>query len=298
MTNSSDPYYTAFMRERKARREIEQLLEDSTRQLYEKNRQLELQISQIKAQQQALLQQEKLATLGSLAAGVAHEINNPLAFVISNIDALFSYSRQLLLATSAHHQRISESQLKMMHDDLPELETDINHGLIRIKDIVKHLLFFARTDSDQPSAITLQDALNLALKLLAPMLKNVRVNQLHSCDAKIWFNPSELNQMLINILVNAVQACEAAPDRQSEISLDMVFDGNVYLKIKDNGCGMNEETQTRMYDPFFTTKPMGKGTGIGMSMVLQIIKKHQCTISAVSELNTGTEICITFPVLN
>ncbi|GAB2909130.1 sensor histidine kinase [Rheinheimera gaetbuli] len=296
MTESSDPYYAAFLRERKARREIEQLLEDSTRQLYEKNQVLERQIRQIKVQQQSLLQQEKLATLGSLAAGVAHEINNPLAFVISNIDVLCRYSNQLISAATDHTLSVPEQQLRMMQEDLPELESDINHGLVRIKDIVKHLLFFGRTDSDQPTQIPLQDVVNLSLKLLGPKLKDVVVHTSVSFGSAVWFNPSELNQMLVNILINAIQACEVVADRQAEITIaEIVSDNKITLTISDNGCGMSEETQTRMYDPFFTTKPVGTGTGIGMAMVLQVLKKHNCSISVHSVINQGSSICIEFP---
>lgn len=296
MTESADPYYTAFMRERKARREIEQLLEDSTRELYEKNQLLEQQIHQIRLQQQSLLQQEKLATLGSLAAGVAHEINNPLAFVISNIDTLFRYSRQLIGASMGQCLPLSEAQLQVVQDDLPELEADVNHGLVRIKDIVKHLLFFARTDTDTATEVNLQEAIELTLKLLGSKLKATILRHDGNGEHRVWFNPSELNQVLVNILMNAIQACEEVGDRPSEIHISLkASNGEIRLNIDDNGCGMSEETQARMCDPFFSTKPVGTSTGIGMAMVLQILKKHNCELSVQSVLNQGTSIAILFP---
>ncbi|MDP5188192.1 MAG: HAMP domain-containing histidine kinase [Alishewanella sp.] len=298
MDDVSNPYYVAYMREKKARREVEQLLEDSTRQLYKKNKLLEQQLLKIQQQQQSIVQQEKLATLGTLAAGVAHEINNPLAFVISNVDTLSSYTSELLNANVHPEQNsITPSTLEMIAEDFPELITDTVQGLTRIKDIVRNLLFFARTDTELMSDMQLRDALELALKLLGPKLKNVLLTQQLDTVTTIPFNSGELNQVLINILVNAIQACESKPDKASEINVSLTQNTtHIILCIKDNGCGMDEETLTKMYDAFYTTKPVGTGTGMGMSIVLQILKQHNCEIDVQSELNIGTVVTLKFPI--
>lgn len=298
MTDESNPYYIAYLREKQARREVEQLLEDNARLLYEKNQLLEQQISQIQKQQQSMIQQEKLATLGTLAAGVAHEINNPLAFVSSNVNTLMSYTSELLtaIAQSSSHS-IKQSTLDMIREDFPELMSDTNQGLVRIKDIIRNLLFFARADIESLSDIPLRDAIELALKLLGPKLKNVMLKSQLENVSIIQFNAGELNQVLINILVNAIQACDTVPDRTSEISVTLQQHADeIILSISDNGCGMTKETLTRLYDPFYTTKPVGTGTGVGMSIVLQIIKQHNCHIQVQSVLDQGTTVSIHFPI--
>lgn len=298
MTDKPDPYLAAYQREKKARIEVEQLLEDSIRQLYERNVLLESQIVQIKNQQKSLIQQEKLALLGTIAAGVAHEINNPLAFVSSNVTTLNAYVSDLLNVIPKDSLNEADTRnINFIMSDLPELISDTEHGLVRIKDIVKNLLFFARTDADQLSEVDLLLAVEIALKLLGPKLKNVLVTQNLQPVPKIIFNSGELNQVLINILVNAIQACEYMTNHTSKIGVDLTQVNNeILLNVTDNGCGMSEEVQQRIFDAFYTTKPVGTGTGIGMSIVLQILEQHDAKIVVKSELNKGTSIQIYFPI--
>jgi two-component system NtrC family sensor kinase len=292
MTDKTNPYYIAYHREKKARAESEQLLEDYTRLVYEKNMLLEQKIEQIKNQQQSLIQQEKLALLGTLAAGVAHEINNPLAFVISNVTTLNSYLSDLM--TVVPHDVLNETEqrnIDFIIGDLPELISDTDQGFNRIKDIVKNLLFFARTEVD------LVNAIEISIKLLGPKLKNILVKQDLQAVVKIPFNSGELSQVLINILVNAIHACEHMPSHAAEISVKLTQqDNEILLSITDNGCGMSTEVQQRIFDAFYTTKPVGTGTGIGMSIVLQILQQHKATIAVKSELNKGTSVQIGFNV--
>jgi two-component system NtrC family sensor kinase len=298
MTDKTNPYYIAYHREKKARAESEQLLEDYTRLVYEKNMLLEQKIEQIKNQQQSLIQQEKLALLGTLAAGVAHEINNPLAFVISNVTTLNSYLSDLM--TVVPHDVLNETEqrnIDFIIGDLPELISDTDQGFNRIKDIVKNLLFFARTDSDQISEVDLVNAIEISIKLLGPKIKNILVKQDLQAVVKIPFNSGELSQVLINILVNAIHACEHMPSHAAEISVKLTQqDNEILLSITDNGCGMSTEVQQRIFDAFYTTKPVGTGTGIGMSIVLQILQQHKATIAVKSELNKGTSVQIGFNV--
>lgn len=295
MNHDDNPYYVAFLREKQARTEVEQLLEASTRQLYEKNLLLQQQISQIQQQQQSMIQQEKMALLGTLAAGIAHEINNPLAFILSNVETFGNYS-QLLLKTVQDPHRQTTEHIMLVAEDLPELISETSEGLARIEAIVKNLLFFARADSDSPSAIQLAEALEFTLQLLQPMLHHTELNKNFLPVAPIRFQLNELNQVLLNIIVNAVQACEAVPERANVIQLHLSqTEQHVICKICDNGCGMSTDTLNRMFDAFFTTKEVGCGTGVGMAIVLRALQQHQCKIEVHSELGQGTEVAIFFP---
>lgn len=298
MSDQHNPYYHAYLREKRARNEIEQLLEDSTRQLYEKNLLLQQQIEQIRQQQQSVIQQEKLATLGTLAAGVAHEVNNPLGFIVSNLETLNNYSQILLRALENNETTlINQQHLQLIQADLPDLFVETHQGLFRIKEIVNSLLFFARTDTEGMSEIHLQQALELSVKLLQPMLHQVELTLDFAPVPSVRFVSNELNQVLLNVLINAVQACEAVTTRKAKITVRLhKAEHHTQLVIADNGCGMSEATQSRIFDAFYTTKPVGSGTGVGMSIVLQLLQKHQCTIQVNSELDVGTEITIQFPL--
>lgn len=297
MDDKDNPFYIAYMREKRARIEVETLLEDSTRQLYEKNLQLQAQIAQIQQQQQSLIQQEKLATLGIVAAGVAHEINNPLAYIISNLETLTSYGRTMLAALDVKPQEpVDMRELDYIKTDVMPLIDDTTEGLSRITDITKKLLFFARTDIVGNSEICLQEAVEFSLKLLKTRLKQVRLSTSFAQVPTIQFNASELNQVLVNIIVNAIQACEEVPTRLATIHITTEqTDVAVVLRVADNGCGISDDTRSKMFDAFYTTKPVGTGTGVGLSIVLQILNQHRCSIDVQSELGEGTEIVIYFP---
>jgi two-component system NtrC family sensor kinase len=297
MSDQNNPYYIAYLREKQARTEVEQLLEASTRQLYEKNLLLKKQIEQIQQQQESVIQQEKLALLGTVAAGVAHEINNPLAFILSNLETLSDYSTTLLHAVNdPASSQGAKHKLTFIAEDLPELIADTSQGLHRISRIVKNLLFFARTDTDSPCEVQLAEALDFTLQLLQPMLHQTELSRDYQPVSPIRFRLHELNQLLLNILMNAIQACAEVPERANAIQLSIQQQGaQVVFTVTDNGCGMSDETLNRMFDPFFTTKAVGTGTGVGMAIVLQALHQHQCSIEVKSAVGIGTEICIRFP---
>ncbi|MCP4598400.1 MAG: GHKL domain-containing protein [Neptuniibacter sp.] len=311
MSKEKDPYEVAYKRERDARLHAEKLLEDKARELYLKNQQLEESFSQLKKQQAIMLNHEKLATLGTLSAGIAHEINNPLAFVSSNIeslqlylksyDRLYQHCKQILdkLPESAQLQLselLKNEDLEYITDDIPELVADTNEGLKRVTEIILNLRSFARTQTSDRCSSDLVAGIESTLKLLNSELKG------HVCIRKnldpipeITCNPNELNQVFLNLIINAKHATQEISN--PTITLSTRVEGqNVIVEISDNGCGMSEELQKEVFVPFFTTKPVGKGTGMGLAIVYSIIQDHQGEILISSEENQGTTFTIKLPI--
>ena len=311
MTNAPNPYKQAYERERKARLEAEHLLEEKSRELYQKNQHLEQSYEQLKKQQALMLQNEKLATLGTLSAGVAHEINNPVAFIKSNVESLkqyfdaynllFTQIKQLLpkLPTDQREyleQQLIDQDIDFISEDIPQLMEDTQEGLQRVKDIVQNLRSFSRAQAGDHGSYDLLEGINSTLKLLQSELKNsVALDITLEPLPKIQCNLNELNQVFLNLILNAKHA---TVDSQSpRISVRSKHDDQyVYIEIADNGCGISEEVQKDIFTPFFTTKPIGQGTGMGLAISHNIIKKHNGEIQLQSKTGEGTTFTIKLPI--
>jgi two-component system NtrC family sensor kinase len=268
-----------------------------------------------------LLQSEKMASIGQLAAGVAHEINNPTGFVSSNLKTLSDYQNDLLSLIREYRQLVSdlketggsgsnlaaiqgnlgridalerEMDLDFMLDDIPNLIEESEEGTERIKKIVIDLKNFAH-----PGEQTLQNAdinqnLDSTLNVVWNELKyKVTVTKEYGDVPPVECYPHQLNQVFMNLLVNAAQAIE----KKGEIKIvTQALDGQVEISISDTGSGIPKENLSRIFDAFFTTKEVGKGTGLGLNMAYNIIQKHKGTIDVESEVGKGTTFRIRIPV--
>ncbi|WP_415890537.1 sensor histidine kinase [Neptuniibacter sp. SY11_33] len=311
MTDAPNPFKQAYERERKARLEAEHLLEEKSRELYQKNQHLEQSYEQLKKQQALMLQNEKLATLGTLSAGVAHEINNPVAFIKSNVESLKQYfdSYNLILAEIKQllprlpedqkgplAQLLIDEDIDFISEDIPQLMEDTQEGLQRVKDIVQNLRSFSRTQASDHGSYDLLEGINSTLKLLQSELKNsVALDISLEPLPKIECNLNELNQVFLNLIMNAKHA---TVDSQNPcVSVRSKHDDQyVYVEIADNGCGISEEVQKDIFTPFFTTKPVGQGTGMGLAISHNIIKKHNGEIQLQSKTGEGTTFTIKLPI--
>ena len=286
----------------------------------EERKRTEEKLQQEKAEQQVLierledahnqlLQSEKMASIGQLAAGVAHEINNPIGFVNSNLGALRQYIQSLLklLATYEQHEaelapesRAAVGALKQeidityLRQDVGDLLTESLGGLQRVKRIVQDLKDFSHVSDSEMQWANLQDGLESTLNVVWNELKyKAEVIKDYGTIPEIECIPSQLNQVFMNLLVNAAQAIK----ERGTITLRTRQEGeNVSIEISDTGSGIPQSIINRVFDPFFTTKPVGTGTGLGLSITHGIIRKHNGQIDVSSEPGVGTTFRIVLPL--
>jgi two-component system NtrC family sensor kinase len=250
--------------------------------------------------QSQLMQLEKMASIGELAAGVAHEINNPVGFVNSNLGTLKTYVEKLLNLVEAYKAgtvtdtRQQEADLSFLRADIADLVKESQDGLERIKKIIANLQNFSHVDEaewqDADLNAGLESTLNVvwnALKYKAAVVRELGQLPLVRCI------PAQINQVLLNLLVNAVQAIE----QHGTITLRSGVDGEwVWLEVADTGSGMPPEVQQRIFDAFFTTKPVGKGTGLGLSLSHEIVTRHGGRFVVSSETGKGSVFRMVLPI--
>lgn len=282
------------------------------RQVEQRTQALQQEIEERKHLESQLVQSEKLASLGQLAAGVAHEINNPVGFISSNLSTLDGYFNQLqqmleayqqaeeTLATGEQHAQLkalrTRLELDFLQDDIPILIHESKEGIGRVAQIVKDLKNFSRVDNDQTwQFANLQQGIDSTLNIVASELKyKADVVKHYAPLPEIECLASQLNQVVMNLVINAAQAM--GPER-GIITLSNGVEGeNVWLEVADNGCGIAPEAIQKIFDPFFTTKPVGEGTGLGLSLSYGIVKKHHGDMSVSSELGKGTTFRVVLPI--
>lgn len=280
--------------------------------------QLELQyqeqaklLNQLKTAQSQLLHAEKMASIGQLAAGIAHEINNPLGFIHSNLQSLQDYLNRLIKAVDFSEKLLqkcgNEIILKLKQDyktraniayikeDGPALLEESLEGISRVSLIIQNLKVFSHVDNTHWQACDVRQIIDSTLTMLSNELKyKINLHVDYATDLSvIQCQPVQLNQVILNILTNAAQSIADKGD----IWITLTAENEVLnLTIKDNGCGIPADILPKVFEPFFTTKDVGQGTGLGLSMAYNVIKQHQGTISLQSQPDVGTTITIHFPL--
>lgn len=295
-------------------------------QLYQLTQNLETQVAQkteeLRSSQIKLIQSEKMSALGNLVAGIAHEINNPVGCIVGNVAAIQSmvddlfhlieqYQKQYPQPSSELEEVIEDIDLDYLRDDIPKLLQALCSSGERIKSISRSLRIFSRAKQDHPQPFNLHEGLDSTLLILRHRLKvqpnrrEIEVIKDYGSLPEIQCFPEQLNQVFMNLLANAIDAINAASEQAQEPELEIyqltihtqAAVDKVVVEISDNGTGIPENIQDRIFEHLFTTKSVDKGTGLGLAIARQIIvDQHQGQITIHSEVGQGTTFKISLPV--
>ncbi|BAY09837.1 GAF domain-containing sensor histidine kinase [Calothrix sp. NIES-2098] len=287
--------------------------------------QLAQALNELRTAQMQIIHAEKMASLGQLVAGVAHEINNPINFIYGNLEHAHQYTKDLLrcLELYRHHypdtvpeiqEFFKKAEIDFLIEDLPKLFQSMQIGSERICEIVASLRNFSRLDEAELKVANIHEGIDSTLMILQHRLKpssdgpSINVSKDYDSLPLIECYPGQLNQVFMNLLSNAIDALDERNARTSPeliaanpseiiISTSAIDDGWIAIRIADNGLGMDEKVLSRLFDPFFTTKVVGQGTGLGLSISYQIVTdKHNGKIYCQSDLGKGTEFVIELPI--
>ncbi len=305
-------------------------LQESEQLQREKASQLEEALHELKYTQTQLIQSEKMSGLGRIAAGISHEINNPISFISGNVTYADKYFQSLIRLLGTYQKIYPETQPEIqeiiddiefdfLQKDWPKLIESMEVGVNRIRQIVRSLQIFSRQNEATLKPVDIHESIDNTLILLHHRLKptgeagGIEVIKDYSHLPKVTCYASQLNQVFMNVLNNAIDALahqpppraitirthtsqEARVKRKEEE--DRLLTNSVVIQIADNGCGIKEEILDKIFDPFFTTKPVGTGTGLGLSVSYQIIvDRHGGQIQCNSTLGKGTELAIELPIV-
>jgi two-component system, NtrC family, sensor kinase len=270
---------------------------------------------QLQRAQDQLVQSEKLASIGQLAAGVAHEINNPVGYVFSNFGTLSKYLEELFRMLAAYEEaepllagtpagvRLAalrqEIELDYLKEDVPQLMNESRDGITRVRKIVQDLKDFSHVDARREwEWADLHRGIDSTLNIVNNEIKyKADVLKVYAELPQVQCLSSELNQVFMNLLVNAAHAIPGGEQGRGTIHVRTgVESEQVWVEIEDNGVGIAKENLGRVFDPFFTTKPVGQGTGLGLSLSYGIVKKHHGRLEVDSEPGRGTRFRVTVPV--
>lgn len=292
---------------------LEKRVQERTEELQNTNSTLNVTLSNLKDTQSQLVDAEKMAALGQLTAGIAHEINNPINFVTSNIKPLELDINDLREIITKYEQLDFDKEIKpqieeiesfkkqidlaFVNNEISSLLSGISEGAKRTAEIIRSLRNFSRLDESDMKPIDLNEGLDSTVVLVRSNIPNhITVIKDFGNLPKVECQPGKINQVFMNLISNAIQAIKSKENQAEEEFLTIkswYIDQQVKISIKDSGIGMSDEVKHRIFEPFFTTKDIGEGTGLGLSIVFSIIENHKGNIEVISKLNEGTEFIIT-----
>ena len=284
--------------------------------------QLEQALADLQQAQTQLIQNEKMAALGQLVAGIAHEFNNPVNFILGNLSCTKDYILDLLNLVAAYQvelpnpsvkiqQLINDIDLTFLINDAPDLIQSMQRGATRIQELVISLRNFVRLDEAEMKAVDIHEGIESTLLILQHRLRKtdirpgITVIKAYGELPLVTCYASQLNQVFMHLLNNAIDAlegqgdneCFSIPNPQIHIHTELTDNELVRIRIADNGCGIPDSIRARLFDPFFTTKPVGSGTGLGLSISYQIVvQQHRGKLSCFSSVGQGSEFEIEIPV--
>ncbi|MBD1933709.1 MULTISPECIES: PAS domain-containing sensor histidine kinase [Cyanophyceae] len=308
-----------------ARKQAEEARREKEVQLKEKNQQLEHTLQELQRTQGQLIQSEKMSSLGQLVAGIAHEINNPVNFIFGNLTHVREYTQDLLNLLRLYHQQYPNStpeiqeeieaiDLDFMMEDFPNLLSSMKVGADRIREIVLSLRNFSRIDEAEMKAVDIHEGIDSTLMILHNRLKakpdhpNIQMIKEYGHLPKVECYAGQLNQVFMNLIANAIDALDEYNKKRSlseikanpswiKIRTEVLDCDRVVIRIADNGSGMTEAVRQQLFNPFFTTKAIGKGTGLGLAISYQIVvEKHNGKLECLSAPGRGAEFIIEIPL--
>ena len=294
-----------------------QQLADRNIRLEKAKHEIEETLVKLKKTQSQLIQTEKMSGLGQMVAGIAHEINNPVSFIYGNLEHVKGYAQNLIHLIQLYqknypepnpdiHALLASIDLNFLIPDLEKVLGSMENGAERITNIVTSLRNFSRLDEAEKKDINIHTGLDSTLVILQNRIKAVgplgaiEIIRDYGAIPDVFCYASQLNQVFMNLFVNALDALEEQrlESKAARLCIRTSHDtDNVIVAIEDNGPGMNQDTQLHIFDPFFTTKPIGKGTGLGLAISYQIIvEKHGGQLECESKVGEGTTFTITIPL--
>lgn len=275
--------------------------------LLQEKKRMETQLRESQAQ---VVQQEKMASIGLLAAGVAHEINNPIGYITSNLNSLSKYTDKLVHFIEAQNSALDQSvdtpakaevselrkQIKLDYliSDLRELISETLDGSRRVSKIVQDLQNFSRADGNDTVQCNLNETIKSTINIVRNEIKYVAELELRLAEMPpVICRPQQIGQVILNLLLNAAHSIQ----ENGLIALETACDGDtVEIRVSDNGCGIRQEHLDKIFEPFFTTKESGKGTGLGLAISRDIVKRHGGELLVQSEQGAGTTFTVRLPL--